>query len=113
VIGGAPAAAVVFARDVRARVDRHPRVVALEEQLDGAAGADRARLRAELETVRDEVHAEQLGLVADEFDRIHDIGRAQRVGSVDRIIPAHELRPYLIDAVERGVSREIERVAAR
>jgi acetyl-CoA carboxylase carboxyltransferase component len=105
VIGGAPAAAVVFARDVRARVDRDPRVAQLEEQLETAEGADRARYRAELATLRDAVHAEKLGEVADEFDRVHDIRRAQRVGSVDAIIPARQLRPYLIEAVERGLSR--------
>jgi acetyl/propionyl-CoA carboxylase alpha subunit/acetyl-CoA carboxylase carboxyltransferase component len=111
VIGGAPAAAVVFAREVRARVDRDPRVVALEDRLAEAAGADRARLRAELEALRDEVHAEHLGAVAEEFDRVHDIRRAQRVGSVDRIIPAAELRPYLIDAVERGLAGGLARGA--
>ncbi len=105
VIGGAPAAAVVFARDVRARVDRDPRVARLEEQLETAEGADRARYRAELATLRETVHAEKLGEVAEEFDRVHDIRRAQRVGSVDAIIPARQLRPYLIEAVERGLSR--------
>jgi hypothetical protein len=43
--------------------------------------------------------------VAGEFDRIHSIERAKRVGSVDRIITPSELRPYLVDAVERGLSR--------
>jgi hypothetical protein len=27
------------------------------------------------------------------------------MGSLDRVIPPSELRPYLIDAVERGVRR--------
>ena len=35
--------------------------------------------------------------------RIHNIERAREVGSVHDIIPAGELRPYLIDAVERGL----------
>ena len=54
---------------------------------------------------REEAHAEKLGEVADEFDAIHNIERAKRVGSVDVIIPAAELRPYLIDAVRRGMQR--------
>jgi hypothetical protein len=46
--------------------------------------------------------------VAEEFDAIHSVQRALRVGSVDRIIPPVQLRPYLIDAVERGMLREME-----
>ncbi len=106
VIGGAPAAAVVFARDVRNRVDNDQRVVELTERVGEAHGPERARLRAELGLLREQVHADKLGEVADEFDAQHDIGRAQRVGSVDAIIAASELRPYLIDAVERGIARD-------
>ena len=31
--------------------------------------------------------------------------RALQVGSVDRIIPAADLRPYVVDALERGMAR--------
>ncbi|MDX6231604.1 MAG: hypothetical protein QOH68_555, partial [Nocardioidaceae bacterium] len=41
--------------------------------------------------------------VAAEFDRVHSIARAVEVGSVDAVIGAHELRPRLIEAVERGL----------
>ena len=51
------------------------------------------------------MRAEKLGELAGEFDAIHSVERAVEVGSVDRIISAAELRPYLIDAVERGVAR--------
>ena len=61
------------------------------------------------EQLADELHSEKLGEVAAEFDAAHDVERARRVGSIDRIIPAHELRPYLIDALERGMARELER----
>jgi hypothetical protein len=37
------------------------------------------------------------------------VHRALKVGSLDRIISAAELRPYLIDAIERGMAREMER----
>ena len=99
---------MVFAREVRSRVDADPRVAGLEERLASAEGPERARLRAELAASREQVHAEKMGDVADEFDSVHDIRRALRVGSVDRIIPAAELRPYLIDAVERGIRRVAE-----
>jgi acetyl/propionyl-CoA carboxylase alpha subunit/acetyl-CoA carboxylase carboxyltransferase component len=105
VIGGAPAAAVVFAREVGARVAADPSIVQLESRVASAVGTDRVRLRNELDRRRDEVHAVKMGDVADEFDDRHDIKRAQRVGSVDAIISAAELRPYLIGAVERGIAR--------
>ena len=107
VIGGAPAAAVVFAREVRRRTDDAPEVVELAAAVADADEADRTRFRARLAEVRSDVHARVLGEVADEFDDIHDIDRALRVGSVHRIIDPHELRPYLIDAVERGIDRHL------
>jgi acetyl/propionyl-CoA carboxylase alpha subunit/acetyl-CoA carboxylase carboxyltransferase component len=111
VIGGAPAAAVVFVREVDARTRSDPRVRALEEEL-AAAPADQPALRARLRELTREVRNQKLGEVADEFDGVHSVQRAQRVGSVDRIIPAATLRPYLVDAVERGMRRELERAAA-
>ncbi len=109
VIGGPPAAAVVFAGEVSARTDRDPRVAALREQLAAASPDELASVRAELERVREDVRSEQLGEVAAEFDAIHSIERAQQVGSVDHIVAPTQLRPYLIDAVERGMRRVAER----
>jgi acetyl-CoA carboxylase carboxyltransferase component len=42
---------------------------------------------------------------AAEFEAIHDLERARRVGSVHAIVPAAELRPRLIAAIERGMER--------
>jgi hypothetical protein len=64
-----------------------------------------SRLRAELASVWPAVHAEKLGQVADEFDRVHSIQRAHQVGSVQAIVPPTRLRAYLIDAVRRGMRR--------
>jgi hypothetical protein len=50
--------------------------------------------------------------VADEYDAVHSVERARRVGSVHEIIPASRLRPHLIEAVEKGIAKELERVAA-
>jgi len=44
--------------------------------------------------------------VADEFDRVHSVHRALEVGALHRILPPANLRPYLIDAVERGIAKE-------
>ena len=53
------------------------------------------------------MHSEKLGQVADEFDNVHSIERARDVGSVHTIVPAARLRPYLIDAVQRGMQRTL------
>jgi acetyl-CoA carboxylase carboxyltransferase component len=107
VIGGAPAAAVVFAREISTRTAADPRVAELEEALKAASSEDRGRLRAELEEVRAEVHADRLGDVAREIDADHDIHRALKVGSVHANVDAASIRPYLIDAVERGIARDL------
>ncbi|RKS77016.1 acetyl/propionyl-CoA carboxylase alpha subunit [Actinomadura pelletieri DSM 43383] len=100
VLGGAPAAAVVFSRDVDARTATDPRVRDLEARVATATGADRAALTAELDELRSSVRAEKLGEVAAEFDRVHDIRRAVEVGSVDAVVRAAELRPRIIEAIE-------------
>ncbi|HYO39500.1 MAG TPA: carboxyl transferase domain-containing protein [Nocardioidaceae bacterium] len=105
VIGGAPAAAVVFARDVSTRTAKDARVVALEAELPEADETRQAQLRIELAELRATVRSEKLGEVAEEFERVHDIERARSVGSVHAIIGARDVRPYLIDAVERGLAR--------
>ena len=104
VIGGAPAAAVVFAAEVRKRTAADPRVAELQAAIAEATadGVDASPLRARLESAWPAVHAEKLGQLADEFDRVHSIERAREVGSVQVIVPAARLRPYLI---ERGPAR--------
>ena len=111
VIGGAPAAAVVFAGEVDARTRRDPRVQELEQQVAHAAGTEKVRLRAALEERYQAVHAEKLGEVADEFDKVHSVQRALQVGSLHHIIAPERLRPYLIEAVERGIERCLRREA--
>ena len=106
VIGGAPAAAVVFAREVSTRTEQDPRVASLRAKLAENTAATSADLRHELADTVAVVRAEKLKQVADEFDSIHDIQRALRVGSVDQIIPAAELRPFVIGALERRLACE-------
>ena len=103
VIGGAPAAAVVFARDVDARTAEDERVKEVQARLDAATGADRVRLGAELAELRTSVRAEKIGEVATQFDGIHNIHRAVEVGSVDEVISASELRPKIIASLEAGL----------
>ena len=101
VIGGTPAAAVVFDREVAARTEQDPQVAALREQL---AAPGTGRTDALLHETRAGVRAAKRTEVAAEFDRIHDVKRALAVGSIDRIIPARELRPYVISALEGGLA---------
>jgi len=105
VIGGAPAAAVVFAGEVDSRTSSDPRVADLEARLLTTEDAQRASLVTELAQLRSSVRSEKLGEVAAEFDSVHSIERAVQVGSVDAIISARELRPRLVAAVERGLAR--------
>jgi acetyl/propionyl-CoA carboxylase alpha subunit/acetyl-CoA carboxylase carboxyltransferase component len=105
VIGGAPAAAVVFSRVVDGRTAADPRVHELETRMAGAVDAHKAGLATELVELRASVRAEKLGEVAAEFDGIHSIHRAVEVGSVDAVIAGHELRPRLVRAIEESLAK--------
>jgi acetyl-CoA carboxylase carboxyltransferase component len=105
VIGGAPAAAVVFAGEVEAKTRKDPRLQVLNDAIAKAEGAEKGRLRAQFEELFKIVHSEKLGETAAEFDRVHSVQRALQVGALDCIIPPDQLRPYLIDALERGMAR--------
>jgi acetyl-CoA carboxylase carboxyltransferase component len=106
VIGGAPAAAVVFAGEVEAKARKDSRLQKLNDAIAQAEGADRVRLRAQWDELFKVVYSEKLGETASEFDRVHSVQRALEVGALNRIIPPATLRPYLIEAVERGMARE-------
>ncbi len=108
VIGGAPAAAVVFASEVEGRTRKDERLQALNQAMLQADAVEKGRLRARWNELHDLVYSEKLGEMASEFDHVHSVHRAQSVGALDRIIPPSNLRAYLIDAVERGIQREEE-----
>jgi hypothetical protein len=46
--------------------------------------------------------------MAAEFDSVHTVERALRVGSINAIVPAARLRPELVEALERGMHRTLE-----
>src|SRR5678815_1083450 len=106
VIGGAPAAAVVFAGEVEARARKDQRLLALSQTMAQAEGAEKSRLRTLWEELFKIVHSEKLGEMAAEFDRVHSVQRALEVGALNHILPPADLRPYLIHAVERGMEKE-------
>lgn len=108
VIGGAPAAAVVFSAEVEQRTRADARLQAVDARVAAAAEPERTRLRQEREDLYRQIHAEKLGETADHFDQVHSVYRAQQTGSLDHILPPARLRPYLIEALERGIAREEE-----
>jgi len=104
VIGGAPAAAVVFAGEVEARTRKDPRLQALSQAMAQADAAEKHRLRTQWDELFKVIHSEKLGEVAGEFDRVHSVQRALKVAALHHILPPANLRPYLIDAVDRGTA---------
>ncbi|WP_204835475.1 ATP-binding protein [Nocardioides nitrophenolicus] len=102
VLGGAPAAAVVFAAEVAKRAAADPKVAELQERIDHAEDGERGALVVELAELRAQLRADKIAEVAAEFDGVHDIHRAVEVGSVDEVIAASDLRPKVIEAIERG-----------
>ncbi len=105
VIGGAPAAAVVFAGEVERAAAGDERIQALESSIALAEGAERQRLRAGRAALWEEVLAENRRAFAERFDRVHSIERAVRMGSVTSVVDLGALRSSLIEAVERGMRR--------
>jgi acetyl-CoA carboxylase carboxyltransferase component len=105
VIGGAPAAAVVFAGEVERAAAGDERIRSLDEAISVAVGAERQDLRARRAVQWEAVLAEKRRKFAERFDQVHSIERAVRMGSVKAVIPLASLRRFLIDAVERGIRR--------
>jgi acetyl-CoA carboxylase carboxyltransferase component len=114
VIGGAPAAAVVFPREVTAKVQADPRVVEAQARLTAARdqGA-RALARAAYQEIYTEVYTEKQGEMAAYFDSVHSVQRALDVGSLHEIVAPKTLRPWLIESVEAGIRRAESKRAVR
>jgi len=99
VIGGSAAAAVVFTREVRARAAADPTVRRAGEALR-AESPPAARDEYEL-TLAEATGAAQAAVAA-EFDAVHTVERACRVGSLDEIIEPRRMRPALIRALRES-----------
>jgi len=93
VIGGGPAAAVVFAREVRVRAAADARVRALEEELRRDPGAE---ARERLERAREAATLEAQARIAAEFDAVHTVERALAVGSLEAIVEPADARAFLV-----------------
>ncbi|MDO5682037.1 MAG: carboxyl transferase domain-containing protein, partial [Propionibacteriaceae bacterium] len=102
VLGGAPAAAVVFAGEVNKRIAADERIEELDRRIASATESERGGLLVDMADLRAEVRAEKISELAAEFDGIHSIHRAVEVGSVDAVISAARLRPEIIEALAEG-----------
>lgn len=100
VIGGAPAAAVVFPREVAGRTHDDPRVAEARRALEGAQQDQKPRLREQLARLSATVKAEKQAEFARMFDAVHSVARAAAVGSLDAVLPAAELRPRIVAALD-------------
>ena len=100
VIGGGPAAAVVFSREVRAQALDDPRVKDKSELVRRWPTEEN---RAELDVVLREVTLEKQAAMAAEFDAVHTVERARAVGSLSEIIDPDDLRPRLIETLDRSL----------
>jgi acetyl/propionyl-CoA carboxylase alpha subunit/acetyl-CoA carboxylase carboxyltransferase component len=98
VIGGGPAAAVVFAREVRARALADEKVSELERQ---ARTRTTSTARERFERTLAETLLEKQAEVASEFDAIHTVERAREVGSLTEIVDPAQMRAFLVKELDR------------
>jgi acetyl-CoA carboxylase carboxyltransferase component/biotin carboxyl carrier protein len=90
VIGGGPAATVVFAREVQARAAADAR-------------ASRARAPGVDPGAWQEIALEKQAEIAAEFDSVHTVERALHVGSLDSIVAPEAMRAHLIEALSKAL----------
>ena len=103
VIGGGPAAAVVFSREVRAQALDDPRV---KEKTDRVRRDPSEPNRTALEAILRDVTLDKQASMAVEFDSVHTVERARDVGSLSEIFEPGELRPRLIATLSEARSQE-------
>ena len=103
VLGGAPAAAVVFPRQVEKSTRADERVRGAAAQLSSNAGYS----QRDYDEVYRTVYAEKQTELGEQFDKVHDIRRAKGVGSIHDIVTVADLRSTIVRAVERGMKTDV------
>jgi acetyl-CoA carboxylase carboxyltransferase component len=102
VIGGAPAAAVVFPALVAKETEADPRVQEARREVG------RAFYRKDFDELYRRVYAEKQSELARRFDAVHSVQRAREVGSIDDIVRIADLRPYLVARLTAVLSGRAE-----
>ncbi|MBN2383389.1 biotin/lipoyl-binding protein [bacterium] len=100
VIGGAPAAAVVFQRDVIKQTYADPRIIDAQNRLK----SDQTFKQQDFDAIFQQVQTEKQTQLAQKFDSIHSVERARQVGSISEIISPHFLRPFLVQSLQEGMT---------
>ncbi|TVR54045.1 MAG: hypothetical protein EA426_17275, partial [Spirochaetaceae bacterium] len=98
VIGGAPAAAVVFPGQIMKETYAEERISEAQSKLKSGSGMT----QQEFDELFRMVHSEKQNALAQRFDRTHSVERAMKVGSLDAIIKTSELRPYIVRTIEHA-----------
>jgi len=100
VIGGAPAAAVIFPKKVMKDTYADERIVEARKALKA-----RKISQKEYNDLFSKTYNEKQTELGQFFDRTHSVERAKKVGSIDDILGVSRLRPYIIKEVETGMHR--------
>lgn len=108
VIGGQAAAAVVFPRLVRQRVNEDPRVIEARANLDNAKPTSLTEFQEALELTLRTVESEVQMQVASEFDTVHSVQRAKEVGSLSAVIRTDQMRADLIARMQSKLAQRSE-----
>jgi acetyl/propionyl-CoA carboxylase alpha subunit/acetyl-CoA carboxylase carboxyltransferase component len=98
VLGGAPAAAVIFPREVSKETYLDPRLTRCMENLNNGKCNQQ-----DYDELFKDIYNEKQKELGQRFDRIHSVERAKRVGSVDDIVTPETIRPYLIRVIKKGM----------
>ena len=93
VIGGAPAAAVVFPGLIKQRVAADPEVVAAQRHARSRLCSGACGGAGTIEQILREAHSRAQGAVAREFDAVHTVERAHDVGSIEAILSPSSFAP--------------------
>lgn len=99
VLGGAPAAAVVFPKQVMKEAHTDQRVLDMQEKLNKGECS-----KKEYDTLYQKVYNEKQTELGQKFDGVHSVQRAREVGSIDDIIDPKNLRSYIINSVQDGMN---------
>src|SRR5262249_7407916 len=83
-----------------ARLAADPTVRRLRDALGPHPGAEAL---ATLQHAMEDAVFDAQRRLADEFDSVHSVDRARRVGSLDAIVPAARMRPHLIGVLRRAL----------
>ena len=97
VLGGAPAAAVIFPREVSKKASLDPRLIQCLENMNNGRCSQH-----DYDELFRKIYNEKQQELGQAFDNIHSVERAKRVGSIDDIVQPEKIRPYLIKAVRQG-----------